>query len=853
MIQRVLHLIRERQVRAHRILTCTFSREAARVIEHRLALHPETKGVSVLTLHALAFRVIQEAIRMGFTDVRTGEDGFSRKIFEQARRELIEEHPEDRSAYFNIRFDDFKTYISIQKGNLAMYDVPEDLPQWGADLISAPDEGVDLYAALYRRHDKLRRADKVVDFDDTIVEACLLLMRFPPLLEVMQGKFDYIHVDEFQDVNHAQNEMLNLLAQNSRSYVAIGDDDQTVYQWRGANPKFILGFSERYKASEFRLSTNFRCPMGVISLSEQVIGHNQVRAAKRMKASRGGNGVFIHSENRQRPGTAAYVAMQAVNDGRSPRDVVILVRTYAQTGEIERVFIEEDIPYVVVGGVPFYERHEVRVLLTYLRLAMADLDAQRGIPVAIERRRELMKDWLSVANVPNRYLRKDLATDLARGVWQQGITLAAALEAAASSQHGSTERQLSLLAKALNDLTDDLALSEGKDALLQFSDTIGYGDHLVHTAPTREFGEERSGSIRALAQMAASRSLGELLTYITGLMKQGRFVDRFSATEQDETPRITLMTAFRAKGLEWPVVIVPGCNEGLYRIKPMADVAAAEEERRVFYVAMTRAQEELHLVIEPDQETKFLLEAKYDQVVYGHTRLAQLMGRDPAQWSGRDTLEAAGLLQRYAHEHFVQLWLDSQYRGRLLQRIQSLQISLLDRLHRRDDVRSTLSLQGYEAQGPLTLANDDLLREFADLEQLARELNAQFAGRDRKGHASQRTGMAVRPDEVRKGMKVGHRKLGTGTVLAVKGEGDKVEAEIQFPERERPYKLVVLYANLLHVEELRDDSLPVISRSVAPPSPPPMGGYWAAQPAVPGGSRSDPPKNLYGEDDPLPF
>lgn len=850
MIQRILHLIRERQVRANRILACTFSREAARVIERRLAQHPETKGVSVLTLHALAFRVIQEAVRMGFTEVRTGESGFSRKIFEAARRQLVDENPEDKNAYFNIRFDDFQTYISIQKGNLALPYVPEDTPGWGADLISTPDDGVDLYSKLFQRHDELRRAENVIDYDDTIVEATLLLMRFPALLEVMQGKFDYVHVDEFQDVCHAQNEMLHLIAHRCRSFVAIGDDDQTVYQWRGANPKFILGFAERYGAQEFRLSTNFRCPMGVISLSEQVISKNEIRASKRMKASRGGNGVSLHTENPERPGTAAYVAIEAVKQGRSPRDVVILVRTYAQTGEIERVFIEEEIPYVVVGGVPFYERHEVQVLLTYLRLAMADLDTQRGVPMTVERRRELTKDWQKVANLPNRYLRKDQVTDMARGVWQRERTLADAVEEAVASTRGSGQRDLSAFAAALRDLTDDLALSEGADALLQFASAIGYAEHLVKTSPTREFGEERSGSIRALAQMAASRSLGDLLNYITGLMKQGRFVDRFSAAEQDEIPRITLMTAFRAKGLEWPVVIVPGCSEGLYRIKPMADTAAAEEERRVFYVAMTRAQEELHLVIDERETTPFLLEARYEDVVHGHTRLAQLMARDPAHWSGRDTLEAAGLLKRFSHEHFVQQWLDSRYRERLLGRIHSLQGNMLSRMTLgKAELADTLSLQAYEAQGPLHLADDDALRDFLDLEDLVKELHTRHETDASVGTSSHRTGTAVHPDEVRVGMRIRHRKMGVGKVLAVQGAGNQLEAEIQFPDQERSKKLVVVYANLQHVDDAPVEQVSG-RHSSAIPATQPVGGYGAAQSTH---QTGDVPKNFYGEDDPLPF
>jgi DNA helicase II / ATP-dependent DNA helicase PcrA len=834
MIQRILHLIREARVRPVRILACTFSKEAAHTIELRLAQHPEAAGVKVATLHALAHLIVREASRLGFTEVRRGDDDFSRRLYQQARAELIEGDASDKSGYYAIKYDDFETYLSVQKGQLHLPYVPDDLPDEAQQLISPPDRGIDLYAELYERHDALRLAEGRLGFDDTIVQAWMLMARFPELQQVMRGKWDHINVDEFQDVNLAQYEMMDLLASQCTSYVAIGDDDQTVYQWRGANPRFILNFPERYQATRYTLSTNFRCPMGVIALADAMIQHNTVREPKRLRASRGGNGVFLHPDS---PGQAARVAIDCLQNGRPARDILILVRAYAQTGEIEQVFLEQGVPYLIVGGVPFYKRREVQVLLAYLRLALADLDGQRGVPVSAERRLGLVNDWKLVANTPNRYLRAEVVAELTRGVWRSGLTLAAKLAQAAAAMTGGAQRHLQSLCTALTDLTDDLGLAHGKQTLLNFAEAIKFTAHLVDTAPTRDFGEERAGSVRALAEMARERSLGQLLIYIDSLSQQGRHVDRLSAAEDDDVDRVTIMTAFRAKGLERPVVVVPGCSEGLYRIRPGADIAAAEEERRIFYVALTRAQEELHLVVDSNEPTAFLRVIEHEVIVQGHTRLAQILARNPAQWSGRDTLEASRLLRRYGHEQFVQLWLDAGYRPRLLQRIQALQHGLLGHpalQFGREEVGDSLNLQRYEAHGVVELDNDPQLLVFQDLDQLTRELHHQHEERrlaKQPATAPQRgrpTGTALCPSDIHIGIAVKHLKYGSGQVLSTRGHGDGLQVEIRFQGMELPIHMMSAFANLISDEPVmpaQNQPAPTFTAtppeySVAPPQ------YW---------------------------
>lgn len=807
MIERMLHLVRHVEVRPERILACTYSREAAGTITRRLKQHAEAQGVTSLTLHALAYRVVQEAQRLSLTDLRLGEEHFSRRLFQEARAHLIAADESKRQAFFNIKFDDFATYLSVQKANLRLPYVPEDLPDWAKRLITPPDQGVDLYADLYARHDELRRRQGVIDYDDSLVEAWMLMARFPALRAALQGRWDYVHVDEFQDVNLAQSEMLDLIAAGCRSYMAIGDDDQTIYQWRGANPRYILEFAKRYGAQKFTLSTNFRCPMGVIALADQVIDRNTVRERKHLQASRLGHGVHLHEH---RAGRAAHIAIEQMADGTPPQDIAILIRTYAQTGEIEQVFLEKGVPYLIVGGQPFYQRQEVQVLLAYLRLALADLDVGREVAIGTERRLTLLKDWRLVANTPNRYLRGPVVDEIGKRLWRNNEGLLDVLAGLEKELRSHEVDQVAKFSRAFGQLTDDLGLSGGKGALLDFAEAIGYAQHLIDSAPTREFGEERAGSVRALAEMAQHRSLGELVTHIAELAQQARHASRL-VREEGDVPRVVIMTAFRAKGLEFPVVLVPDCKASLYRIREHPDQAAAEEERRVFYVALTRAKRELHLIVDSEEPTPFLTAVAHERLVGAHSRLNALLERDAASLTACETFEASELLQVYRHEQFVQLWFDEQRRARLLSRFEQLRRRMDEAkpFYGQKETANQLRLERYAHHSPLVLADDPALREFPDLPQLVKQQNDRHAPRQARGTGVQESdalgrakgvsGSALGPDQVRVGLRVRHKRMGRGVITAVDGKGAATDVDVRF-ETVGTKKLKVIYANLFAEE-----------------------------------------------------
>lgn len=788
LVGRIRHLIRHHGVRPVRILATTFTRDARRSLEQKLAEYPECAGVHVLTLHALATRIVNRAQEMGLTDLIIGEEGFSQRLFTASRKALLEELTENErevaARLKQLAFRDFDTYLGVQKGNLRLPYIPADLPEHAAALITAPDAGPDVYARLYAKHDELRRREGKLDFDDLIVAAWMLMERFAALHRDISARWDYVNIDEFQDVNLAQSEMMHLVASQAQSFMAIGDDDQTIYQWRGAHPRFILGFAERYGAQQFTLPSNFRCPMGVIALADRVIGQNRVRAAKRLRATRTGNGVQVHPP---RAGEAAHIAIRALRDGRDPEEIVILLRTYAQSAEIEQVLLEEQVPYRLVGTVPFYRRAEVTTLTAYIELALADLDVLNGDALSPKRREQVQKLWRMVANRPSRYLRTNDVEYIARQAWRNGQTLAQVVQTYAAAQPEHVRKPLEVLSTWLDFLMNDLGTAPGKDVLLDFVNATGYREYLIKTAPTTEFGEERAGSIDALAEMAQTRSLGDLVTHLAELHEQVRYQETLQRRGEDDVPRLTLMTAFRAKGLEWPVVIVPDCVTGIYSNKPSGDAAASEEERRVFYVAITRAQQELHLIVGADDDTTdFLRRVSYDSIVGQHDRLAGLMARDPGTWSAGDTFEAAQLLGRYEHQALVQRWVDRPYRARLLGRLDSLRRRLVQRQEDTASLERVLALTAYAQHGEPEL-DADVESDFTDLDAWFSQVNAEQAPSAPASSSSTRQVDALGRSKaagvaLQVGDRVLHRQYGEGEVLSIPRSG---EALIRFSAEEK--------------------------------------------------------------------
>jgi len=396
--------------------------------------------VRVSTLHALGYRIVRKAASEGLLKLAEGkEENSEQALLQRTLRRARELKLPWVQELENLEPEDFLSYVGACKGNLQYADLkgaglpPEALQV--ASQASAP-KGLEWYLDLYRLLEQVRQEEGLLSFDDMLMTGWEVLVRHPKILHTVQKAFQAVLVDEFQDVNLAQSEMLELITRPHRNYMAVGDDDQTIYEWRGASPRFILEFAQRYGAQKYLIRDTFRCPAPQVVLAGRVIAQNQQREPKRLSLTKGFNGkVHIRLEPHMPAQAQSLVSDIAglLAEGRRPAEMVVLVRLYAQTPYLEQALIERQIPYRVVGSTPFYQRPEIQVLLAYLQLALSP---------GAEHAKRL---WLQVYNTPKRYLTRALADAIGRQV-ERGASLVEALTAAVSGVEERVARRLRELA-----------------------------------------------------------------------------------------------------------------------------------------------------------------------------------------------------------------------------------------------------------------------------------------------------------------------------------------------------------------------------------------------------------------------
>jgi len=763
MISRIERLVRERIYPADRILATTYGKAARDSIDKKLKDYPHCAPVKISTFHSLGMAVIKLAERMGLSrwHVKTGHE--ANAIFYQARTALIDQNPEIRDEVFNISLEDFSTYLNIQKGNLLYADygkVAQQFPPWARTVAGQATDEPKLFLELYRMYERIRIEDGALTFDDMVTTAWELLVQHTSLLETVAGKYQCAIVDEFQDINHAQSELLHLVTRQCSSYMAIGDDDQTIYQWRGAHPKYILGFAERYGAKTYHIPHNFRSPLGVTSLANAVIVQNQVRQPKRLGLTQG----LTHATHFHRLGHGEHastfsVIQDALKRGVPKRDIAILIRYYGQTAPIEAALLEHDVPYVVVGGDSFYNRPEIKVILRYLNLARLE-SVRLDRPLNVVEQREYKQDWLAVFNVPTRYMRTADAERLAVRTRRESL-ITLLHEAAQHEPKQNTTLRLSRLADGLELLLDAGHDVDGSEVLETFCSLIGYEEHLSKSSGLPEVGRQKIDSVRSLYTLSRTRSVFQLLNYID-FLKQKQLKEKLDDAEDV----VKFMTVFKAKGLEWPFVVIPDCDAEVYKPELHEDDPASTEEcRRIFYVALTRSQHELHLTFEPKFDamsneipvTPFLTEAKFDEVLAGSQHLA-LASRQPAHQDGaRATFRTLQSIGQFALKDYLERWhADKDWYAGLHQRVQ--------------DLGQALNLQPTAKDGKHLVATTEWLSSFAvpsgsvpgrgpsfeDLDQLLQEQYIdQLSGKETLFAAA----------ELRVGQSVIHARYGQGVVV----------------------------------------------------------------------------------------
>jgi DNA helicase-2/ATP-dependent DNA helicase PcrA len=613
LVHRIRRLVDERDVAPGHILASSFSRATVQDLKTGLnALG--VRDVNTRTLHSLGLAVLRRSDRgtVPNRDDAPAPDAAARILARRALSDLAAER--DRPpAELGISAQELVDQVAAWKQQLA-YPAPDAAglsPAAREQVCTATHENED-FVALYRRFESRRRHDDWLTYPDMLREAWRVLLNDDTLRTNVQDAYRFVLVDEFQDVSRVQFLLLDLLTAEHRNYMAIGDGDQCIYGWRGADPSFLANLDDRYDATVYPITDSFRLPAAPLVLANEVIAHNEERSPKRLRLTQGFTGRARLHEHKEPAAAASSVAETVAalrtEEGYALDDIAVLVRTYGQTPPLERAFIDHGLPYRLSGHEPFYRRREVQTLLQYLYWAFLERrrrehgwfdDAQTAARYADR--------FARILKTPTRYVQHGRIDRVAQQARSRQTSALEVLTDHLSAMHERTADRVEHfldVAEALVDRLDD----PPADTLDWLIDAIDYEAALRERSAFAERGDARVRTARALVHYAAAHDDAP------ALLRAVRSLAAHRPYRVAGTAALDLRSIPRAKGAEWPVVIVPGCTEGTLPLdadeKGERDL---EEERRLFYVAVTRPTEQLHLVPDGSETpSRFLDEARVD-------------------------------------------------------------------------------------------------------------------------------------------------------------------------------------------------------------------------------------------------
>ncbi|MGH7569681.1 MAG: ATP-dependent helicase [Gemmatimonadales bacterium] len=594
---RIAHLIQARGVPAGRIFAVTFTNKAAGEMRARVALllGADPRGLWIGTFHSLSARLLRrEAALLGFGPNYTIYD---EEDSQSCIKRLLEQRGLSPKAYPPRALH---ALISSAKNRL----VPPDEFATAADSPLAR-VAADVYAGL---GPALRQAN-AMDFDDLLLHPLALFRDHPERLAYWQRRFTHVLVDEFQDTNVAQYRQVRALASEHRNLCAVGDDDQAIYGWRGADVRHMLAFQQDFPGTTLvRLEQNYRSTQVILDAANGVIAENRQRLGKTLFTARqGGDSVVLLAaadERDEAEWLAAECARLAAEEDIPYEGLAVLYRTNAQSRPMEEAFRFRGLPYRLVGAVSFYERREVKDLLAYLRLIANPADDEA---------------FLRVINVPRRGIGEASVAQLARTAaqWRRPLLEAARAADRVPDLRPNVRQAFSGAAALVDRLRATLGRSDPATVLEQVIAVTGYEAYLAEEGPE---GIERLENVRELVAGAAEWAEvqdadeepgsegnegdegGRGGTLLERYLAQAALITpvdeagRRGRRPAEETPGVTLMTVHMAKGLEWPVVALAGLEDGLFPLgRAAGEPGGLEEERRLCYVGLTRAREKLYL------------------------------------------------------------------------------------------------------------------------------------------------------------------------------------------------------------------------------------------------------------------
>lgn len=573
---RIAYLIEEMQVPSYYILAITFTNKAAQEMRERVdrLIGPAASDAWISTFHSCCLRILRRyGSRLGYSSGFTIYDPEDQK---SVMRRIM------KNMNLNEKMWTPRTVLAAISSAKNELIGPDEYAR-----AARGDYSKEMISRLYQEYEQELLRNQAMDFDDILGKCVQLFQLNPDILEKYQDKFRYIMVDEYQDTNTAQYRLIRQLSGMFFNICVVGDDDQSIYKFRGANIRNILDFEKDYPdACVIRLEENYRSTQTILNAANGVIRNNTGRKSKTLWTQNSSGEKITVYEADDESAEAGYIAKEMRRlrgEGKSYRDMTVLFRTNAQSRALEERLLHDNIPYRLYAGVPFYQRREIKDLLCYLRLIVNDRDyvaSQRIINVPKRGIGDTTEERLRMA-----------ASDREMGITEliENISQVPELARAAGKLTSFAGMILEYRERAKN---PECSLTELLDSLMT---RIGYIQYLREDDPERI--EDRQENIEELKNRIEAYEEESPEPSLAGLIEELSLVAAIDAFEED-ADAVSLMTLHSAKGLEFPVVFMAGMEDGLfpsYMSITSDEEDDVEEERRLCYVGITRAQEKLYM------------------------------------------------------------------------------------------------------------------------------------------------------------------------------------------------------------------------------------------------------------------
>jgi DNA helicase-2/ATP-dependent DNA helicase PcrA len=755
---RVAQLIHEHHVYPDRILAVTFTNKASGEMKTRLKglLGEKADRVWISTFHSTGLRILRHhASRLGYTNqfiIYDEQD--SKGVLKQVIKELDiddEKYP----------VDSFSRAIDRAKNNFVL---PAEL------ATRAFNVETDLQAQVYDKYQKLLLQANAMDFGDLLVNAVRVLREFPEVLEYYRRNLHYILVDEFQDTNKVQYMFIRLICEPRRNLFVVGDDDQSIYGFRGATISNILEFEKDFANTKVvKLEQNYRSSATILDAAHAVIEKNKARKAKKLWTS-GAAGeqirTFIGYDENEEANFISAEIKRLVTQGFKYSDIALLYRTNAQTRALEESLVRDRVPYRIFGGLKFFDRKEIKDILGYLRILVNPSDNQ-----AFQR----------IVNTPPRGIGAQALQSIAEESRNTAIPFLHASVTVAESNK-SVHKFLELMAE-FKQATETMKLGQLIEFIVERSE---YGPKLAAMKdPAAQSRIENLQELVALGRTMegagsdTSASIKEFLDRISLTSSADFAVNETAPRGEDEQPNtVSLMTLHLAKGLEFPVVFLCGLEEGLLpHFRSLDDANGLEEERRLCYVGITRAMKVLYMT------------RAYYRGMFGSggqsggaggarvvSRFAKDIDRNRMLPVATERSQGANFLEGYPRFSFEDDEVDGgegEYEREWRKRPKS------SRVIERPQVQASLSLDRIKS----LLAPADAIKT-----QNGPEVSKEYFDKP-----------AAALEHLAEGVCVMHPSFGRGVVETVNGQGTSASVVVKFESFEEPKKLVYRFAKLVLV------------------------------------------------------